>query len=442
MSTIYSRLGVKINKKVHKTIYDLYLENDLDFKALQAGSTSKLSFTDAKDLQTLAKNTYQTPKAPVYISFVEYIRGQGYSGMIDVRQLISTVGSLDDKTNEIMVTAPLRRNFAEMKIIQGLAGSNVLPAPTIQELSILLAIKQDRKVTYKQLIDLVRYMKEMSEEEQDVKINSMKDGMMVNHPDKPNFDEMKIIQALTGSRTLSAPKIMIISQELASQNQGKVTFKQLIDEVKRVSSLTEEKLHTILSELGRKYANHLVWLKFDKASEVEISEKILKSIENMNEEMNEEMKIGRIVKNNEIHVTVAFFGPQPNENFIRKAGLDLNTEVNLSFSKAEIFNNHLVITSEKGFESDDLKGIHNDLIKKARETGIVLNDMYNGENYRPHLTLIKDVPIGKQAELLELFNYLHSEPINLTGNIVSGYTSLYTVDDKQSHYHDINMSVD
>ena len=62
---------------------------------------------------------------------------------------------------------------------------------------------------------------------------------MVSHPNKPNFHEMKIVQGLTGPNSLSAPNIMILSQELASKNQNEVTVKQLNDEVKRIVSLTE-----------------------------------------------------------------------------------------------------------------------------------------------------------------------------------------------------------
>ena len=287
-------------------------------------------------------------------------------------------------------------------------------------------------MTYKQLIDLVTDMKNMSNDERDEAIASMSDGIMVSHPNKPNFHEMKIVQGLTGPNSLSAPNIMILSQELASKNQNEVTVKQLNDEVKRIVSLTEAQKNETLSELGRKHSNHLAWVHFDKESEDKVIGELLAPLENV------KGAIGRIAKHNEVHITVAFFGHQPNEDFIRNVGLDVSKTVTLSFSKAEIFNNHLVITNEKGFESEELKDIHNVLIKKAREAGLELSDTYNGENYRPHITLIRDIPIERQAELLEQFEHLDHERLTLTGNMVFGYTSLYTVDDEQSHYHDIN----
>ncbi|CAM3683723.1 2'-5' RNA ligase family protein [Vibrio aquimaris] len=404
-----------------------------NFKALQAGSKSELSFDDAKKLQTLAKqNQYKTAMAPVYIKFVDYLRDRGHTQEIGAEQLVSTVSSLINRPNEIVVNHSDKPNFYEMKIIQALTSPKSLSVPDIMSLSQLLTLKQSESVTYKQLIDLVTDMKNMSNDERDEAIASMSDGIMVSHPNKPNFHEMKIIQGLTRPNSLSAPNIMILSQELASKNQNEVTVKQLTDEVKRVASLTEEQKNETLSELGRKHANHLAWLHFDKKSEDKVIGTLLTPIENMKGE------IGRITKHNEAHITVAFFGHQPNENFIRNVGLDVNKTVTLRFSKAEIFNNHLVITNEKGAESEGLKDIHNALIKKASEAGIELSDTYNGKNYRPHITLVRDIPIERQAELLEQFNYLNHEPITLTGNIAVGYTSLYTVDDEQSHYHDIN----
>ena len=73
--------------------------------------------------------------APVYIKFVDYLRDRGHTQEIGAEQLVSTVSSLINRPNEIVVNHSDKPNFYEMKIIQALTSPKSLSVPAIMSLS-------------------------------------------------------------------------------------------------------------------------------------------------------------------------------------------------------------------------------------------------------------------------------------------------------------------
>ena len=69
--------------------------------------------------------------APVYIKFVDYLRDRGHTQEIGAEQLVSTVSSLINRPNEIVVNHSDKPNFYEMKIIQALTIPSLCQFPLL-----------------------------------------------------------------------------------------------------------------------------------------------------------------------------------------------------------------------------------------------------------------------------------------------------------------------
>ncbi|MBU2898099.1 ADP-ribosyltransferase domain-containing protein [Vibrio hepatarius] len=617
--------------KPKKLIFDLFNEENevlslnttvnREIRALVKDSVNELTLDDVKVIREFGKeNGYQTFKPGAYIGLVNFIKQQGFDGQIDAGVLLSTIAMLNANLDSVLINNPSNPNFQEMKIVQALCKKNSLSLTNISIISQELVIENNDRVTYRNLIDKVSEVAHTPEIEQEEllsflgakngnnlawlqfdqksqevisekiikplldreKANALSErypavskyliGRMIegwtryqiHNSDGLSIEQYSALKIYSGSsyteinsalRTgvdfdlwknvvedaksgiyvlaqkanesgrhdllfrgygskSNAPyhpnaytegdviqdKAFVSSSEdidvanffkngysgndatimhIFSEKGGPIEdistfpgeqevlfepsteFKLLLkafDEKNGIFKLVLEDADAPSDKGSKGYADALTDLPVGPKKRKSESESLYDSMaleipvkpSNIQTDQqkghpltsNEGIKvhIGRVTKTNDMHITVAFFGKLANKDFIRNVRSDVNREVTVTFNKAEMFNNNLVLTSDVGSELEELKEIHNGLIEEANAEGLKLNEKYNGGNYRPHLTLARDVPIEKQADLLEYLSFLTESPISVMGNVTIGYTSMYTKDSEQSHFHDINSA--